>query len=102
MSILNFGKKEQTPVSKNLTPTGNALSVKVLGSGCSKCSLLEKYTIEALEELGKSYNLEHVQDYVEIAKYGVMQTPALVVNEKVVASGRVLSRAELKQLLAKL
>jgi small redox-active disulfide protein 2 len=102
MSILNFGKKEQTPVSKNLTPTGDALSVKVLGSGCSKCSLLEKHTIEALEELGKAYNLEHVQDYVEIAKYGVMQTPALVVNEKVVASGRVLSRTELKQLLAKL
>jgi small redox-active disulfide protein 2 len=102
MPIFNFGKKEQIPEGKNLTPTGDTLSVKVLGSGCSKCNLLEKYTREALEELGIAYNLEHVQDYVEIAKYGVMQTPALVVNEKVLVSGRVLSRADLKQLLAKI
>lgn len=102
MPLFNFGKKEPTSDIKNLTPAGDALSVKVLGSGCSKCNLLEKYACETLEELEKPYNLEHVRDYVEIAKYGVMQTPALVVNEKVLVSGRVPTRTELKELLAKL
>ena len=101
MPLINFGKKEETPVSRNFTPAGDALSVKVLGSGCSKCNLLEKYAVETLDELGKPYTLDHVKDYVEIAKYGVMQTPALVVNEKVLVSGRVPTRAELKELLAK-
>ncbi len=101
MPLLNFGKKEETPVSKNFTPAGEELSVKVLGSGCSKCNLLEKYAVETLEEMGLAYNLEHVRDYVEIAKYGVMATPALVVNEKVLVSGRVPTRSELKELLAK-
>ena len=102
MPLFNFAKKEPNPASKHLTPAGDALSVKVLGSGCSKCNLLEKYTVEALDELGIAYNLEHVRDYVEIAKYGVMQTPALVVNEKLLLSGRVATRAELKELLSKL
>ncbi|HSN94811.1 MAG TPA: thioredoxin family protein [Anaerolineaceae bacterium] len=101
MPLFNLGKKEPTPQSQSFTPAGGALSVKVLGSGCSKCNLLEKYAIETLEELGIVYNLEHVHDYVEIAKYGVMQTPALVVNEKVLVSGRVPTRSELKELLAK-
>ncbi len=101
MPLFNFGKKEETTVSKNFTPAGDGLSVKVLGSGCSKCNLLEKYTVEVLGEMGLAYTLEHVRDYVDIAKYGVMQTPALVVNEKVLVSGRVPTRAELKDLLAK-
>jgi len=102
MPLFNLGKKEPTPKSQSFTPAGDALSVKVLGSGCSKCNLLEKYACETLDELGKPYHLEHVQDYVEIAKYGVMQTPALVVNEKVLVSGRVPTRSELKEMLAKL
>ena len=101
MPLFNFGKKEETPLSKNFTPVGDALSVKVLGSGCSKCNLLEKYACETLDELGVVYDLEHVRDYIEIAKYGVMATPALVVNEKVLVSGRVPTRAELKELLGK-
>ena len=102
MPLFNLGKKEPSPQSQSFTPAGDALSVKVLGSGCSKCNLLEKYACETLDELGKPYNLEHVKDYVEIAKYGVMQTPALVVNEKVLVSGRVPSRSELKEMLEKL
>jgi small redox-active disulfide protein 2 len=102
MPLFNFAKKEQRPEIKNLSSAESALSVKVLGSGCSKCNLLEKYATETLDELGIAYNLEHVRDYVEIAKYGIMATPALVVNEKVLVSGRVATRAELKELLSKL
>ena len=101
MPLFNLGKKDPTPKNQNFTPAGDALSVKVLGSGCSKCNLLEKYAVEVLAEMGLAYTMEHVKDYIEIAKYGVMQTPALVVNEKVLVSGRVPTHAELKELLAK-
>ena len=101
MPLFNLGKKETLPQGQSFTPAEGRLSVKVLGSGCSKCNLLEKYACETLEELGVAYDLEHVKDYIEIAKYGVMATPALVVNEKVLVSGRVPTRTELKEMLAK-
>lgn len=75
--------------------------VKILGSGCSKCNALEQATIEALKELGQEAKVEHVTDFADIATYGVMQTPALVVDEKVVSYGRVLSKEEVKKLLSK-
>ncbi len=73
--------------------------VKILGGGCAKCNKLEKNAIEALDELGKEYEIEHVTDFAEIAKYGVMSTPALVVDEKVVVSGKVLNKSKLKEIL---
>jgi len=95
-----FGlKKNQEPSPEKLTPMGEQLVVKVLGSGCSKCNLLEKNVKEVLDELSCPYQLLHVRDYVEIAKYGVMQTPALVVDEKLMLSGRIATRPELKELL---
>ena len=54
------------------------MDVKILGSGCSKCNELEKSTVEALAELGIEAVVDHVTDFADIAKYGVMQTPALV------------------------
>lgn len=75
--------------------------IKVLGSGCSKCNTLEEYTKQALIELNINETLSHVKDYSKIASYGVMSTPALVVNEKVVLYGKVGSVEEIKEILKK-
>lgn len=58
----------------------NASDIKVLGSGCAKCHALETATKEALKELGMDTSIEHVTDFSQIAAYGVMTTPALVVD----------------------
>lgn len=75
------------------------MSVKVLGSGCANCKNLEARTIEALGVLGLSAPIEKVTDYGEIASYGVMSTPALVIDEQVVVTGRVPSVDELAAIL---
>lgn len=75
------------------------MEIKVLGSGCKKCSTLEKATKEAVADLNIDANIEKVEDIVKIMEYGVMSTPALVVNGKVVVSGRVPSPKELQSLL---
>ena len=73
--------------------------IKILGSGCAKCNALEAATVAAIKELGLDAVIEHVTDFAKIAQYGVMQTPALVVDEKVKSFGRVLSKDEVKKLL---
>ena len=73
--------------------------VKVLGSGCTNCQNLEKATREALVELGLDAELEHVTDPGEIASYGVMRTPGLVIDDDVVLSGRVPTTATVRGLL---
>ncbi|TVR22519.1 MAG: thioredoxin family protein [Anaerolineaceae bacterium] len=65
------------------------LQVKVLGSGCANCQRLEREARAALDEATIEYELTKVTDYADIAGYGVMQTPALVLNEEVVSTGRV-------------
>lgn len=75
--------------------------VKVLGSGCAKCSALEQAVREALEELGMETAIDHVTDFAQIAAYGVMTTPALVVDGKVVSYGKVLKKDEAKALIKK-
>lgn len=74
--------------------------IKVLGPGCANCVNLEKATRKALTELGLEATIEKVTDYPSIVGYGVMSTPALVIDEKVVTSGRLPSGTELRQLLA--
>ena len=78
-----------------------AAGVKVLGSGCAKCHALEDATKEALEELGMDSTIDHVTDFAQIAAYGVMTTPALVVDGKVVSYGKVLKKDEAKALIQK-
>lgn len=78
-----------------------AAGVKVLGSGCAKCNSLEAATRSALEELGMDTTIDHVTDFAQIAAYGVMSTPALVVDGKVVSYGKVLSKDEAKQVIQK-
>jgi small redox-active disulfide protein 2 len=73
--------------------------IKVLGSGCANCKNLERVTREALDDLGLDASIEKVEDYGAIMSYGVMSTPGLVVDEKVVVSGRVPSVAQVRDLL---
>lgn len=74
-------------------------AVKILGSGCKKCNELEANTKAALEQLGMDTAIDHVTDFAAIAAYGVMTTPALVYNSKVLAYGKVLKTAEVVKLL---
>jgi len=76
------------------------MNIKVLGSGCSNCQTLEKRTVEAAGKLGIDAAVEKVTDSGDIASYGVMSTPALVIDEQVVMSGRVPSVPELVSMLA--
>ncbi len=77
------------------------MDIKVLGTGCTKCKTLEKVVREAVEEAGITATITKVEDIVEIMKFGVMTTPALVVDGIVEIKGRVPSKDEVKQVLAK-
>ncbi len=77
------------------------MEIKILGPGCAKCKTLDKLTREVVEKNGIKASITKVEDIMEIMKYGVMSTPALVIDEKVVLKGRVPSSDELKQLLTK-
>jgi small redox-active disulfide protein 2 len=74
--------------------------IKVLGPGCANCVNLERITREAVDTLGLDATIEKVTDFGAIAGYGVMATPALVVDDKVVVSGRVPTETEVRGLLA--
>lgn len=76
-------------------------SIKVLGSGCKKCNQLEENVKAALAQLGLNIAVGHVTDFAQIAAYGVMSTPALVLNDKVVLVGKVASVDEVVGLLQK-
>ena len=73
--------------------------IKILGTGCSNCKMLEANAKKAIEELGVEVTIEKVTDIKEIMKYGVMKTPAIVVDEKVKAFGRVPTAEEIKEYL---
>lgn len=73
--------------------------IKILGPGCTNCKNLEKATRQALADLGMDATVEKVEDYADIAGYGIMSTPGLVVDEKVLVYGRVPKPAEIKELL---
>lgn len=75
------------------------MEIKILGSGCAKCKTLEKLTREVVEKNGIDATIVKVEDIMEIMKYGIMTTPALVVNEKVEIKGRVPSAEEIRQIL---
>ena len=73
--------------------------VKILGGGCAKCNTLEAATLEALTELGMDTTINHVRDFEKIAAYGVMTTPALVVDGQVMSYGKVLKKDEVIAIL---
>ena len=73
--------------------------IKILGSGCKKCIALGENAKAAAEAAGKQAEIVKVTDFADIAAYGVMSTPALVVDEKVLSSGKVLTAAEIGRLI---
>ncbi len=82
---------------QNLKPAG--MDIKVLGTGCAKCKALEKVTREAIAQSGINATVTKVEDIMEIMKFNVMVTPALVVDGKVVLKGKVPSAREVAEIL---
>lgn len=110
-----FGKKKEeksvcscggncTPENtENAKISKNEKGIKILGSGCAKCKELckelEKSTRITLSELNLDFDIEHITDFGQIASYGIMSTPALVLNGQVISYGKVLSVEEIRELL---
>lgn len=100
-----FGKKKEEKTACGCAGGCSAPAVDtsrgifVLGGGCAKCNELEAAVRAALAELSRQEEVGHVTDFVQIAALGVMATPALLVDGKVLASGRVLKKDEVKALL---
>lgn len=108
MGLFSKKKETNTCCSCSCTPQTEArpaggadTGVKVLGSGCARCRALEQGVREALAELNLDPTVDHVTDFAQIAAYGVMSTPALVVDGRVVSCGKVLSKDEAKELIRK-
>lgn len=119
MALFGFGKKKE-PVSKPACSCScgcsapqvdaaapvqgccqgeSGCSIKVLGTGCASCHTLLENTQEAVKCMGLDAQVEYVQDMAQIAGYGVMSVPALVVNHQVVSTGKVLKPAEVETML---
>lgn len=75
------------------------MKIEILGTGCSKCKALEEATKRAVALSGKFAQIEKVEDIVKIMDYGVMSTPGLVIDGKVVSTGKLLSINEIKDLI---
>lgn len=77
------------------------MDIKVIGSGCDKCDKLYENTKAALEELKLDINIEKVEDLMDIVNLGVMTSPSLMVDGKLVISGQVLSKDKIIKILNK-
>ncbi len=73
--------------------------ISILGTGCPKCKTLHSNVIQAVGDVNAEYEIEKIEDIVEIVGFGVMSTPALAIDGKVVAVGKVLSVKEIKKFL---
>lgn len=73
--------------------------LEILGTGCAKCNLLTDATKAAADKLGIEYELEKITDFMKFADYGVMVTPALVVDGELKAAGKIPSEDELEKML---
>ena len=77
------------------------MEIKILGTGCPKCKTLEKVTREAVAETGINATVDKVDDILKILEYGIMHTPGLVINGKVVLSGQVPTMKQVKEIIIK-
>ena len=71
------------------------MEIKILGSGCARCQRLEELTREAVTDLGLKADIVHVRDMQAIMAYPILATPGLVINEKVVSSGRLPAKSQI-------
>ena len=115
MNLFGFGKKQKEnkgndecccstttdTVAAEKTTTTAVSSIKVLGGCCSKCHELAASTTAALLQLSMDDTVEMITDFAQIASYGVMTTPGLVIDGKVVSYGKVLKTEEVVALLQK-
>ena len=107
MSFFNRKKEEAKPcccsgnasVSEPKQSAGNVTSVKVLGAGCKACRQMYENTKQAVETLGLGVEVGYITDMEKVMQYGAMSMPVLVVNEKVVSAGKVLSAKEVAKYL---
>ena len=112
MALFNFGKQKapaccfggSTPKAEETTSCcGKSVDgiccIKVLGAGCKSCHMLYEAAKEAVQNLDLKVEVEYITDMEKIMAYGVMRMPALVVNDKVVSTGKVLKAAEVEKLL---
>src|SRR5699024_6390493 len=121
MALFNFGKNkeedkktsacgcaasEAESITNDCCPDlkeGEICCIKVIGSGCKSCYEQQyEYIQQAVTDMGLSVEVEYITDMQRVMEYGVMSMPALVVNEKVVAMGKVLKAADVVALLHKL
>jgi len=76
------------------------MTIKILGSGCPKCQQLEQNAKKAVEELDLKYaQVEHIYDVNKIIEMGIMMTPAMAIDEKIVSAGKILSVEEIKEIV---
>lgn len=121
MSLFHFGKKKeeknasacactcgcQTSETREITndccpeAKDGICCIKVLGAGCKSCHELYENAKEAVKAMGLSVEVEYITDMQKVMEYGVMSMPAVVVNEKVVSTGKVLKAADVEKLLRK-
>ena len=97
MSLFGAGKKKE----ETKTPACEISSIKVLGSGCKFCRELLENAQCAVKDLNLNVEVEYITDMEKVMTYGVMSMPALVVNEKVAAMGKVLKPREIEDILQK-
>jgi small redox-active disulfide protein 2 len=74
-------------------------TIKILGTGCAKCKSLEKMTNEVVQENNFEVEVSKVEDIMEIMNYGSMGTPGFVINEKLIFSGRLPSKEEIRKII---
>ncbi|MCI9412507.1 MAG: thioredoxin family protein [Eubacterium sp.] len=105
MALFNFGKKKEAESIKNERcpdiKEGQICCIKVLGAGCKSCHEQYENAKQAVKDMGLSVEVEYVTDMQKVMEYGAMSMPALVVNEQVVAMGRVLKSDDVISLLHK-
>ena len=121
MSLFHFGKKkeeknasacactcgcktnETREIANDCCPEAKdgICCIKVLGAGCKSCHELYENAKEAVKAMGLSVEVEYITDMQKVMEYGVMSMPAVVVNEKVVSTGKVLKAADVEKLLRK-